>query len=99
MTNTRGGVNALAFSSDGKMLASGGSDNTVQLWNIVTGEPITTFTGHTNGINALTFSPDNRTLASGSADGTVRFWNIKTGDSLPTRIYQHTMEVGSSNFL
>ncbi len=93
-----GWVNALAFSSDGKMLASGGRDKTVQLWDIATGEPITTFTGHTGGINALMFSPDNRTLASGSADGTVRFWNINNGNLLPTRITGHTMEVEAVTF-
>ena len=91
-------VNALAFSSDGKMLASGGYDETVQLWDVATGEPITTFTGHTGGINALTFSPDNRTLAGGTTMGTVRFWNIKNGNLLPTRITGHTMEVEAATF-
>ncbi len=91
-------VDALAFSSDGKMLASGGRDKTVQLWDIATGESITTFTGHTGGINALTFSPDNRTLAGGTTMGTVRFWNIKNGDLLPTRITGHTMEVEAATF-
>ena len=86
-----GWVQALAFSSDGKKLASGSTDKMVLLWNTTTGELLKTFTGHTGGISALTFSPDNRTLASGSADGTVHFWNIETGDLLPTRITEHTM--------
>ncbi len=91
-------VNALAFSSDGKMLASGGHDETVQLWDVATGEPITTFTGHTGGINALTFSPDNHTLAGGTTMGTVRFWNIKNENLLPTRITGHTMGVEAATF-
>ncbi len=91
-------VNALAFSHDGKMLASGGTDMTVQVRDSATGEPITTLTGHTNGITALTFSSDNRTLASGSADGTVRFWNIKKGKSLPIRITGHTIQMETVTF-
>ena len=93
-----GWVHALAFSPDGKMLTSGGSDMTVQLWDITTGEPIITITGHNSGINALTFSPDNRTLASGSADGTVQFWDVKTGNALSTRIAEHTMRVKTTTF-
>ena len=93
-----GWVNALAFSPGGKMLASGGTDKIVQLWDSATGKPIATFTGHTNGITALTFSPDNRTLASGSADGTVQFWNIKTQNPLPIHITGHTMRVETATF-
>ena len=91
-------VNVLAFSPDGKMLASGGTDKTIQVWESTTGKPITTLTGHTNGITAITFSPDNRTIVSGSADGTVRFWNIKTRSSLPIRITGHTMRIKTAAF-
>ena len=95
---TTGVVNALAFSPDGKMLASGGTDMTVQGRDSATGEPITTLTGHTNGITALTFSPDNHTLASGSADGKVRFWNSKKGRSLPVHITGHTIQMETVTF-
>ncbi len=91
-------VNTLAFSSDGKMLASGGHDETVQLWDVTTGQSITSFTGYTGGINALTFSPDNQTLAGGTTMGTVQFWNIKNGNLLPTYITGHTIEVEAATF-
>ena len=53
-----GPTNVLAFSPDGKMLASGSTDKTVQLWDATTGDPLATLTGHKNGITALAFSPD-----------------------------------------
>ena len=62
-----GWTNALAFSADGKLLASGSTDKTVQLWETTTGKPLATLTGHINGITALAFSPDSTTLVSGSA--------------------------------
>ena len=66
-------VKAVAFSPDGRLLASGG-DKTVRLWDPGSGQHQRTLTGHTSIIHGLAFSPDGRLLASGSGDGTVRLW-------------------------
>lgn len=74
------GIRALAYSADGKILASGGSDNTIILWDtemrLRIGDPLV---GHQNAINSLAFSSDGRTLISGSLDKTIRFWDTTSG--------------------
>ncbi len=79
----------LVFSPDGNMLAIGNINSSIQLWNIVTTELITTFTGHTSNVSRLAFSPDGNTLASGSSDGTIRFWDIETQKPRQSSITGH----------
>jgi len=73
------GVKSVAFSPDGKTLASGGGDNVIHLWDIGTGKRRMTLVGHTHWVFSLAFSPDGTTLASGSVDSDIRLWDPHTG--------------------
>jgi WD40 repeat protein/serine/threonine protein kinase len=61
---------------------SGGSDNTLKLWNVKTGRCLRKFTGHTNGVMSVCMSADDRLALSGSRDNTLRLWDIETGQCL-----------------
>jgi hypothetical protein len=80
------GVSKVAFSRDGKLLASGSTDNTIKIWDVTTQSELRTLTGHTAGIESMDFSPDGRLLASASDDGSTFLWDTKTGEHLLTLI-------------
>jgi WD40 repeat protein len=61
------------------MLASGGGDKTIKLWNVNTGELMKTFCGHRGQVYCVAFSPAGKTLASGSFDDGVKLWSIDAG--------------------
>ncbi|MDE0316602.1 MAG: WD40 repeat domain-containing protein [Candidatus Poribacteria bacterium] len=69
---------ALAFSPDGKIIASGCIDNTVQLWDTEKGIKLATLLGHKGWVTALAFSADENTLASGDANKTIKLWDVDT---------------------
>ena len=69
------GVQDVAFSPDGRLLASAALDRTVRLWDVSTGLLVRTLTGHIDGVSSIAFSPDGRLLAAaGSGDQSVRLW-------------------------
>ena len=77
-----GAVNAVAFSPDGRWLASCADDTTVKLWDTITGQLIRTLEGHTDEASALAISPDGTRLVSGSRDGALVLWNPTNGAKL-----------------
>ena len=76
------GIFSVAFSPDGKTLASGGEDK-LYLWDIDSGARKLSIIGHTDGVYSLAFSPDGRTLASGSSEQ-IRLWDIATSTHAAT---------------
>ena len=77
-----GVVRAVAFSPDGKLLATAGQDHTVRLWDFAAGKELRRLTGHTDWALSAAFSPDGTRLATASSDQTVRLWDVATGKEL-----------------
>ena len=87
-------ANAVAWSPDGKYVAVGRFDNTIQVYAATSGNSLFTYMGHNDGINALVLSHDGQRVASGSSDGTAQVW--RASDGHPLLIYKnHTSDVRS----
>ncbi|HEY3761901.1 MAG TPA: serine/threonine-protein kinase [Verrucomicrobiae bacterium] len=72
-----GAITALAFSPDGKILASSSHDETnIRLWDVATGKQVGELIGHSSWTSPIVFWPDGKKLASGSGDQTIRIWDI-----------------------
>jgi WD40 repeat protein len=83
-TETFGGIWSVAFSPDGKLLATGDTNGEIRLYQVADGRQLLTYKGHTGWVCSVTLSPDGRMIASGSDDRTVKLWDASTGLCLKT---------------
>jgi WD40 repeat protein len=75
---------AVAFSPDGRTIASGSNDKTLKLWDAESGRELRTLTGHGHQVSALAFSPSGALIASGSDDQTLKLWDAASGREVRT---------------
>ncbi|MEB3231699.1 MAG: TIR domain-containing protein [Leptolyngbyaceae bacterium] len=89
-------ISDLAFSPNGKALASASDDPTINLWNMETAE-VLPLKGHQESVNSISFSPDSTVLASASSDQTIKLWDVATGKERQT-LTGHTSSLRDISF-
>lgn len=89
-------LDAIAHTPDGTMVAAGGRDNAIYLWNVDSGEPVRTLAGHTDWITRLAFSSDGAMLLSASRDDTALLWDVERGEIV--RTLRHSDDVTGVDF-
>ena len=90
-------VRCVGFSPNGKLLAGGGDDGTVKVWDVGTAQETLSFKGHKSAVYSVCFSPDGKRIVSGSLDTTAKVWDAETGQEKLT-LKGHAQQVHSVCF-
>ncbi len=77
-------VDSVAYSPDGKLLATAGMDMVIRLWDVATGQQIKTFEGHKGWLVWVAFSPDGKRLVSGAFERSAKVWDVESGQVIST---------------
>ena len=88
---------SVAFSPDGRLLATADVNGEIHLWQIALGQPILSCKGHAGWVHSIAFSPDGKMLCSASSDHTVKLWDVSDGSCLKT-LTGHNQRVRSAVF-
>jgi WD40 repeat protein len=87
----------VAFSPDGRLLATACGDGLARLWRVSTGELVRTLTGHTDDVTSVAFSPDGRLLVTASRDHDARIWDVASG-RMARLLHGHAASVNDAQF-
>jgi RNA polymerase sigma factor (sigma-70 family) len=87
------GVFSVAFSRDGKLLATASYDGTVRLWSVVSRKCLATLSGHEGKVHHAAFSPDGKLLATAGEDKTSRVWDVKRGVEIQKMVHADSVRV------
>ncbi len=90
-------VFSVAYSPSGSYVASGSGDNSIRVWDALSGAELSVFRGHESMVLSVAFSPDSCRIASGSSDNTVRIWDISSGSQV-AMLRGHEGDVSSVAF-
>ncbi|MEG4488376.1 WD40 repeat domain-containing protein [Microcoleus sp. D2_18a_B4] len=77
-------VHAIAITPDGTKMVSGLGDKSLIVWDMMTGTPLKTLTGHNGSVDAVAVTKDGKQIVSASTDSTIKIWNIETGENIDT---------------
>jgi WD40 repeat protein/transcriptional regulator with XRE-family HTH domain len=96
-TNTFGNILSAAFNPEGDRLIVGTATGEIRVYDVFSGTPLLTCSGHSDGVWSLAYSPDGLLLISSSDDATIRVWDMRTGQCLSI-LQDHTNRVRSVAF-